>query len=647
MYSDVEVNRYGQLRFIAGSNDEALMPYWGGFGSLISDTNSMRYKRDADLLVVAWNNRADENEFQAWIYADGRIRYLYEGILDDHDNRRIGLITDGDREYFDHTPAFGETLLLTPLPTPWVTYSPVSGSLDGKTEQPITYTANAADQTNGTVYVFTNTVIWGDGSTEDVVVTVQVGGSATAGMAVTPNPVSFVGPAGFISQTNMMLVNTGDVALAYTLTDTGARDAGYMWERTAFEWDSSDWDSHSGEFIPTDIDEGYSELFPIGFEFHYYGNVYTQFSIGVNGAVSLDEARLMTSVYIEDENSHATATDMVTKTNTLSTPTPIALVDRNQSIPSFVDIPDQLIAPCWLNFVYDDNSTIRYSGNENELVISWENIGHTLAGSDHTFQAILHKDGTIRFQYDSLSGSNFWPVAEIGLRDGGGARTTPADLIFPDMEGVAGTVTLITNSIFVVTNSTGDFDEGYYTNTVATNFHETVTDEAILFYPSNRVVITVDPTYGTLPVGGTNVIAIYGDARSLTPPGGEIVPVNTAFDIVHSFGTESVSVLFIATNSADSAYAPLDTDGDGRSDVEEIMFGSDGVVSAIQNTDGSRTISWPEPTTGALLDRNFIVWYTTDLMSGWIKLEELGNITTYTDYDHADEPVIYYRVTVE
>jgi len=69
------------------------------------------------------------------------------------------------------------------------------------------------------------------------------------------------------------------------------------------------------------------------------------------------------------------------------------------------------------------------------------------------------------------------------------------------------------------------------------------------------------------------------------------------------------------------------------------------VVSVEQKPDGSRTLSWPEPDFSA--DRNFIVWYTTDLTSGWNELVQLGNTTSYTDTEHADEPVIYYKVTVE
>ena len=661
-HSTFQVNSYGNLLFnIATTN--FLMPYWG---NTMSDTNSVRYKKEADRLVVAWNNRADQPEFQVWIHTDGSIRYVYDGTLPDHDERWIGLTKDGDYDLISYTPGAHESLLLTPSPEAWVTYAPSPGSVDGQDVQDITYTADAKDQTNGTIYVFTNTVTWGDSSTEDVVVTVQVGGDAHAGMSVAD--VSFSGPAGFISTNSMMLVNTGDVALVYTFTDTGARDEGYTWERTPFNWDDSNWDTHSGQFVPTDINEGVSDFIAIGFDFHYYGNVYTQISIGVNGAISLgEEGRLMTSTYLEDvEPKHGTGNrEWVKRTNTLSTIWPKTDWIETTDVPStpapeFLDIPDQLIAACWQDFTYDGNAIIRYSGNANQLVISWENMAQTFAGVDQAFQMILNRDGTITFQYKYLDGSDVWPGAIVGLRDSGGDWTTSAHLLFPDQESIPGTVTVTTNYNTTtnwmkwdgsITNwAHPDYDTEIITiigTNVVTTPHETVEEQAIMFYPSERVVITVNPTYGTLPFGETNFHTVYGDARSLAAPGGETVPVNTTFDIDYGFGTEAVSVLFIATNSADAGYSPLstDSDGDGMSDVGELMFGSDGVVSVEQNPDGSRTLSWPEPDFSA--DRNFIVWYTTDLTSGWNELVQLGNTTSYTDTEHADEPVIYYKVTVE
>jgi len=284
-----------------------------------------------------------------------------------------------------------------------------------------------------------------------------------------------------------------------------------------------------------------------------------------------------------------------------------------------------MIAPYQQELTYDLGASIRYSGNENEMVITWDGMAEKLSGHNQKFQAILQKDGNIRFQYELLTGGT-WSNAGISLLDVSG-NDVHADLIFPTTEWTPGTVDLLTNSTFVVTNSTGDFDEGYYTNSVVTNFH-----------------------YGLLEVGGTNTHKIYGDASSLTPGGTKSVVVSNEFAIDYRYGTETVPVDFEAIDSTDTRYLPImaaDRDGDGRTDVEEATFGSDGVVEVVQKSDGSRTLSWVDP--GDSIDRNFVVQYTMDLTAGWTTIEPpLGNKTTFLDDDPIRNaaPVIYYRVGV-
>jgi len=652
-YTDFSVSRYGAIRLngtVVNANTNGTLPFETAsiiapfWGSTLVNTNSVRYEKQADKLVVSWGHGTGA-EFQAWLYPDGHIRYLYE--QGSWSGGAIGVQNGTRVQNVAYTPGGDqEGLLLTPATTPWVTHTPTNGTLAAQASQTITFTADAADQTTGTTIVFTNTVTWADSSTDDVVITVVVGGG-TPGLDA-PTDVTFIGPAGFISKTTMTLINTGDVALAYTITDTGAQSAGYAWTNTAFNWDELALDIYSGEYIPSDTDEGYSTLIPIGFEFPYYGTIYTQLSVGVNGGVSLGETRLMTSTYLEDIDGRSgnNRIVLVSRVNTLSKATPITLIDPDDSIPSFVDIPDRLIAPYWRDLRLDGNATISYFGNENRFVVTWENMQQNDAGADQTFQAILYKNGAIRFQYDSLNGSNVWPFAEIGLRDDGGSRTTPATLVYGGTADDPGTATYTTNYTLVPVATNGDIVT-YTTNiTVITTYNETVIDEAILIYPSERIVISVDPISSTIPVGEAQVVDIYGDARSLTPGGGETVPVSTTFDINHAGGANAVSVQFFATNSADAAYDPmaLDSDGDGMSDAGELMFGSDGVVSVEQNPDGSRTLSWPKPTDN--LSRTYTVWYTLNLLDEWEVLYSADNFYSYPDSEHNDVPVIYYNVTV-
>ena len=103
-----------------------------------------------------------------------------------------------------------------------------------------------------------------------------------------------------------------------------------------------------------------------------------------------------------------------------------------------------------------------------------------------------------------------------------------------------------------------------------------------------------------------------------------------------------------------------DADADGLSDVAEILAGTDERdaksifdVGVVRNADGTRTLSWPAPTTSLPNGqrRTYTILYTFDLTSGWTTILPTlpEGTTTYTDSDpdRANAPVIYYKVTVE
>ena len=109
----------------------------------------------------------------------------------------------------------------------------------------------------------------------------------------------------------------------------------------------------------------------------------------------------------------------------------------------------------------------------------------------------------------------------------------------------------------------------------------------------------------------------------------EMIPMTT-------FNKTDVS--FNALNSLESTIA--------TPAVRAAMWGSDNpVVSSVLNADGSRMLSWPAP--ADTLSRTYTVWFTTRLTSPWQLLAEVKNFTEYVDDQHNDEPVIFYRVTVQ
>ncbi len=571
VYTNFSVSRYGTIGF--GGNS-LVAPFQTG---TVADTNSIRYKKTASQLVVAWGNNTG-NEFQAWLSANGNIRYVYQPVSRTNAADVLVQSGAGSLTIANYNPETGERsdVLLTPVSRPWVTNAPVAGTLAGQTDQTVTFYADAAGRTAGTTNIFTNNIAWGTGSNSPVVVRVIVT-KMVVGLRASPTPVAFIGPAGFITRTNVSLINTGNVSLAYTISDFGAQSSGYNWAATNFQWKFVP-DSDANAIVWTG---GRSQTIPLGFPFRFYGNSYTQLSIGVNGWVALGA--------------------------------------------------DQVIAPYQGDLVLDDNANIRYSGDSSQFTVTWENVGQSGGGADLTFQATLNRSGSIRFQYRSLTGSAVWPSTPIGLQDS--VWTESATL--SNRQTTVITTNYSTTQIphpwepdqtITVTNGTN----------IVVSFADVVTDQAISFVPAGPTVITASPLNGTIPVSGTNVVTLTGDARSLTSGGATNVFATTVFRIGYIGGAADLPVSFNATNSVEPGYPAV-----------EMMFGSDGVVSVAQNTSGARIISWQAA--GDPLDRIYKVWYTLDLLQGFRSpwLAEITNGTSYVDTIHTNVPVIYYKVTVE
>lgn len=605
-YANFFVSKYGAVSFSAavGANTSAALPsgtaalaapFWG---STAIDTNSIRYSttKVPNALVVAWGNRTGA-EFQAWLYQDGRIRYLYD--QGSWSGGAIG-VQQSDTLYQNvaYQPgSSGESIVLTPAK--WVTHAPSSGTLASGGSQDIIYTVDATGQSTGTT-VLTNTVAMGS-SSETIIVTVIVEAAASS-LTVTPSPINFTGSAGTLASTSMTVSNSGNTTLNYRISDTTAKANGYAWTNTPFNWDASTWDAIAYDAVPLLNDgDGKTDWIPFGFDFSFYGDVYTQFKIDANGGVLLNSPSAVTGGY------------------------------------------DRVISVFGPVVSLDGNSTLRYSGNGNEMVVTWENMYQGDEGRDQTFQLLMYKDGRIVCQYQSVQGTNLWPEAGIYVDydfNTAGLETI-ASLV---NTGDGGTVAYTTN--YVVTTNGYIYDTPVVvTNpaTVTTNYVPTVREKAILFFPSQRVVISASPAYGTLVPKAAVPVTIYGDARSLPVGGSNYSVVNTtSLDVTSEASINNVPVTFTATNSASSSYTALAADPA----VKASMWGTDDpFVSSVLNSDGSRTLSWPAAEDP--LSRKYTIWYTTNLASGWMFLDAVDNLTTYTDRQHNTEPVIFYKVTVE
>ena len=572
-------------------------------------TNSIRVAHLTDKLVVAWNwSTGNGTGCQAWLYPDGSIRYVYgTGVWSEG---TIGVKNGEKSQEYQNTPNPVSGILVTPAIMPWVASTPQSGLLNGFSSQTIRFAADAGDQSEEKTTVYTNFIFWGNSTTSEVVVTVN---TTTPSPELLASDVTLIGPAGWITHTNMTLSNIGDIPLHYSIIDSTAQSLGYGWEQRPFENEFINWDSYSKVYIPSN--STVSVLTPIGFEFPFYGGVYTNLSIGINGGISLGVATLM-------------------PTNSLS---------------AAADVPSHFIAPYWRNLTYGSDSTIHVSSDGKKMVATWVNM--LQSGHKQTFQALLYKNGEIRFQYYSISGATLWPGAEIGLRDSSN-RTTKATLAYAGSpEASINTMNLTTN--YLVTTNGYIYDTPILTTNivVVTNYSETVMNRAIVLYPKQRNIISVRPTSGTLPVGASTIVKVSGNATGLTGGGSVLAFTNTTFQIISEAPAKSVAVGFEVTNSVGSF---SDADGDGMSDLMEDLAGTDSSsaqsifgVAVKQNPDGSRIISWPASTDG--IPRTYKVYWTSDLTTGWIKLFSGEDLTSYKDTDpaHAALPVIYYKVTVE
>lgn len=554
-----------------------------------ADTSTIRYMKESDRLVVAWNNNADGTatapEMQAWLNADGSIEYLYEygdwgaatmGVQDAQ-NVQTNAYAAGLRGQ--------DTIVMTP--NRWISYNPTSDTSGeyGDTNI-VTFTADASQLSAGTAgtYEFYALINW-DGNTTTGTVTVVLGEQSL--VLGVPSEFSFSGLAGAISApATFAVTNTGDASLSYTITDSGLRGAGYGVATADYGW--REIPATGGTRLDAELD---TTAIPIGFPFVYFGNTYTSVTVGVDGTLTLGEG--------------------------------------------------ETIVPFSAGLQMDDNAEVVYLVNtgDTEFTVNWRNMSQPGAGADQTFEAVLRRDGSIRFNYQTL---------DIGWTNGLVQLTGEASV----MGSLTNDTTVTTQEVYVAntvytTNTTFlDFSSVEATTTYETNYVVTYGDanlQALEFTPGQSKIVTYSPVSGTILAGETADITLRGDARSLS--GGGTNDVDFVTDLTFNYGSTNtaVNVTFTATNSLDAAYADAT--------VLASMWGADEPrVSWEQNANGTRSLSWPAPWDS--LSRTYIVWYSTDVtvpLDQWEQIAVLDNATSYIDDDPTrnSNPVGFYRVTVQ
>jgi YVTN family beta-propeller protein len=179
--------------------------------------------------------------------------------------------------------------------------------------------------------------------------------SAKAESAILTNPEHTGGPDNF----------------GYTLLDSNEPSGpNYVWKEISDSGTLVD-----GWCLPDDC---YAGPLPIGFEFNYYGNYYTEFYISTDGYISFGQGWAYVPMTIPPDPAHP-----------------------NNDISLFG-------ADLW-RVDYGVNTRVYYQtfAHPSRLVVEFVNLYYCCdTNTPHTFEVILYADGDIQFQYAELNGSS-------------------------------------------------------------------------------------------------------------------------------------------------------------------------------------------------------------------------------------------------
>ncbi|MCK4978760.1 MAG: hypothetical protein KAS62_00110, partial [Candidatus Delongbacteria bacterium] len=191
-------------------------------------------------------------------------------------------------------------------------------------------------------------------------------------------------PPGGTDTRQLEISNTGEANLVYNITKnydnpedgSGGPDAyGYIWldsdEPNGPEYSWRDISTIGTEVTFTHNDIG-TDLMPIGFDFIFYGDFYSEFRINPNGWVGFG-----------DDNEEY---------NNLSLPHP--------------DSPRPAVIPFWDDLDPLQGGNVYYYSTSDSLIVWFDDVIHYVGNDNGTydFEMIIYPDGKILFQYRTVSG---------------------------------------------------------------------------------------------------------------------------------------------------------------------------------------------------------------------------------------------------
>ncbi len=267
----------------------------------------------------------------------------------------------------------------------------------------------------------------------------------------------------------------------------------------------------------------------IGFNFTFYGQVYTSLFVSSNGLITFGSA-----------NSAFTNADLT------ASPTQAA------------------IAPLWDDLIVSGDaasnvlSQVLGSGATQRLVIQWNKISYFsggTAGDTITFEAVLGVDGSIKFNYADLvsgtAGGNNGGSATVGIKDVGTQGNNRILLCFnngPNSFVNTGAATLI--------SPPGPATSDFYSFTLNTG--ETANLAVTSFTPGNLNIQLMDSAGNVLVLGAggpTNLTSVIPNWNGV---------LNSATYVVRVFGDGNRSYSLMVTRNAAIDARPNNTFGQAQ-----------------------------------------------------------------------------------
>ncbi len=222
----------------------------------------------------------------------------------------------------------------------------------------------------------------------------------------------------------------------------GGPDAfGYSWTDSeeaggpAFDWIDI---SGSGSSIPSS-DDGNTGPYNLGFDFSFYGNTFDSIRVCTNGWLSFNST---STAYSHDGIPNGAA-------------------------------PNNLLAAFWDDLNPTSGGTIYYESIGGQFIVQYEAVQHYGGGSPETFQVILNADGSIFYQYETVSDGS---GCSVGIEDASG-----------------------TDGLQVAFNS------DYLHSGLAIRY---ATQPAMTW-------VSVDPLSGTVAVDGSEMVTVHFDSADL------------------------------------------------------------------------------------------------------------------------------------